>query len=110
MTEPGLMSVDQAGELRERYGYRAIIVVGVRADGTVDVMSHARDRADCRIIGSYAQGQFGQNLPKVPFQTWFGWGNAGVPLTLTSAELDQLGGYGRRYVSANTHPEAQHRL
>lgn len=108
-SEPGLMSVEDAGALRERYGYRALIVVGVRRDGTVDVMSHAIDRADCRVIGDYAQGQFGANLPRVPFQTWFGWGNAGVPLALTRAELDQLGTYGLRYAEANTHREAQHR-
>lgn len=105
--EPGLMSVEEAGAIRDAFGYRALIAVGVRDDGTVDVMSHARDRADCRVIGDYAQGQFGSNLPKAPFQTWFGWGNAGVPLALTKTELEQLGAYGRRYVAANTHPQAE---
>lgn len=102
----GLMSIEQAGELRERFGYRAVIVVGVRDDGTVDVMSHARDRADCRVIGHYAQAQFGTSIPRAPFQTWFGWGNGGVPMSLTQTQLAGLDNYGRRYVAANTHPEA----
>lgn len=102
MPEQGLMSVTETGELRERYGYRAVIVVGVREDGTVDVMSHARDRADCRVIAGYAQGQFGDHLPRVPFQTWFGWGNGGVPLALTTLELASLSPAARRYAAENT--------
>ena len=100
------MSVEQAGEIRDRFGYRALIVVGVRDDGTVDVMSHGRDRDDCRVISAYAQGQFGDHLPRVPFQTWFGWGNAGVPLALSAEQLATLGEAGQRYAAANTPPDA----
>lgn len=102
----GLMSADEAGEIRKRFGYRALIVVGVREDGTVDVMSHARDRADCDVIGRYAQQQFGDHLPVAPFQTWFGWGSAGIPLALTAEQLASLSPAGREYAEANTHPDA----
>lgn len=106
-TPPVLMSAEQAGEVRERFGYRALIVVGVRDDGAVDVMSHARSRADCRVIGDYAQRQFGDHLPRTPFQTWFGWGNGGSPRALHEAELSQLTDAGRRYAADNTHPLAE---
>ncbi len=102
----GLISIAETGEVRERFGYRALMIVGVRDDGMVDVMSHARDRADCDIIGRYAQQQFGTHLPMVPFQTWFGWGSAGVPLALTEAQLAELGHAGKLYAIANTHPHA----
>lgn len=105
-TEPGLMSAAQAGEIRKEYGYRALIVVGVRETGTIDIVTHGSDRADCRIIGDYAGNQFGAHLPRVPFQTWFGWGNDGVPLALSAAQLAQLGETGRVYAAENTHPEA----
>lgn len=105
----GLMSIDDTAEVRERFGYRALIAVGVRDDGTIDVMSHARDAADCRIIGDYAQGQFGINLPRVPFQTWFGWGNGGRPLALSAEDYASLGIQARGYAEANTAPDAAQR-
>lgn len=102
----GLISVAQAGELRERYGYRALILVGVRVDGTVDVMSHAATSGDCRVIGDYAQGHFGKHLPVVPFQTWFGWGNGGRPLPLTAEQLDSLSPSEQRYALRYTRDPA----
>lgn len=109
MSAPGLMTISEAGELRDRYGYRAVIVVGVRDNGVVDVMSHARSQADCRVIGDYAQQQFGAHLPVVPFQTWFGWGHQGVPLALDREQLASLSRSGRAYAATNTAPNAEGR-
>ena len=105
---PGLMSAAEAGEIRRDYGYRALIVVGVRENGTIDVMTDGRDPADCSVVGDYAQNQFGTHLPRAPFQTWFGWGNGGVPLALTAVQLSELSEAGRRYAARNTHPDAEH--
>lgn len=105
--DAGLISIDQARQIREQFGYRALIVVGVRTDGIVDVMSDAGSEPDCRVIGDYAQGQFGANLPLVPFQTWFGWGNRGRARALSSDQLAALGDYGRRYAQVNTSSDAE---
>jgi len=89
---------------------REVIVVGVRYNGTVDVVSHGREPDDRRIIGNYAQEQFGRQLPRIPFQTWFGWGNGGKPLALSPGQVAQLSDRSRRYLRANTYPDAEQRL
>lgn len=105
--DAGLISIDQARQIREQFEYRALIIVGVRNDGIVDVMSDAGSEPDCRVIGDYAQGQFGANLPLVPFQTWFGWGNRGRARALRSDQIASLGDYGRRYAQRNTSSDAE---
>lgn len=102
-----LTSVATTEKLCKELGYRAIIVVGVRSDGVIDVMSAGRSKADCKIIGDYAQNQFGDHIPAAPFQTWFGWGHAGVPTKLRQSEQEALSAGAQRYVEANTPKNAR---
>lgn len=100
------LTVEDAGNIMHQFGYRAIIIVGIRDDGVIDVSSYGRTKADCRVIGDYAQNQFGNHLPIVPFQTWFGWGNGGTPVKVKRVEFQQASPQVQAYITCNTHPQA----
>lgn len=101
------LSIAGLSVIAKGHGYKAMIAVGVRDDGTVDVVSYGRTKEDCRVIGDYAQNQFGQHLPFVPFTSWFGWGNDGVPLAVASGSYDGMSAAAKAYTDANTHPDAE---
>jgi hypothetical protein len=101
-----LLSVNALRTVAKKHRYRAMIMVGVRDDGVVDVVSYGQSKEDCRIIGDYAQNQFGANLPVAPFQTWFGWGTGGVPTKIRYDDIVRASPKARDYITANTHPDA----
>jgi hypothetical protein len=74
------------GEVRERAG---TVVFGIHEDGTAEVATYGVSRTDCHILGGWGS-EFLNSLTACPFQTWFGWGNDGVPKPFTQAELDSL--------------------
>lgn len=101
-----LLSISGLRTIAKKHRYRAMIMVGVRDDGVVDVVSYGQSKEDCRIIGDYAQKRFGDHLPITPFQTWFGWGNGGIPLKVPTMEFRAASLTAQEYITANTHPDA----
>ena len=84
----------------------AAVIVGVAADGTVDTATWGVDRKACAAIAKWRDDVLFKCVTVVPFQTWFGWGNNGVPKSLTPAELASLTLAQRAYADVNTRPIA----
>lgn len=80
----------------------AVVIVGVAADGTVDTATWGVDRKACAAVAKWRDESLFKCVTVAPFQTWFGWGNQGVPKSLTPAELESLTLAQRAYVDANT--------
>lgn len=81
------------------------VLFGVHKDGMAEVATYGRSRFDCDRLGAWGHDLL-ESMTAAPFQTWFGWGNEGVPKPLTEAELATLSDAGREYVLANTREAA----
>jgi hypothetical protein len=82
-----------------------VVIIAIRADGWIDVATWGRTQADCGLTGALGAAML-KNLPACPFQTWFGWGNQGLPKALSDAQVATLNETAQAYVSRNTHPTA----
>lgn len=80
-------------------------VLAIRDDGGIDTATWGSSREACDAIAAWRDASW-EYVSAAPFQTWFGWGNGGVPKRLSAEELDSLGESGRAYVQSCTHPNA----
>jgi len=87
------------------HGASGVILLGIHADGVAEIATYGALARDCRILGKAGAGLL-EDLSACPFQTWFGWGNDGVPKRLTPEERAMLSAEQLVYVDRNTHPEA----
>lgn len=87
---------------RQRSG---VIVLAIHSDGMAEVATWGAKADDCKVLGAYGSDVL-NGLPVAPFQTWWGWGNAGVPKRMTASRLAALSDNQRAYVARNTHPSA----
>lgn len=76
-------------------------ILGLHRDGMAEVATWGRDAKACRMLGRWA-GRELEALPVVPFQTWWGYGRAGVPTPLTPAEMASLSKTQQAWVQART--------
>lgn len=90
------------GHLTERQG---LVLLAVRNDGSVDVATWGKSSQDCKVLGELGSTELGA-LPACPFQTWWGWGNGGVPKRFPAQTLKALSENAQVYVKKNTHPGA----
>ncbi|UTC29676.1 hypothetical protein BAJUN_00460 [Bajunvirus bajun] len=86
------------GEVLERTG---VLIYGVHKDGTAEVATYGTSRTDCHILGTWGAEKLNE-MTAVPFQSWFGMGNDGVPLPLTEEQLETLTPEGRTWVADRT--------
>lgn len=101
------MKVKHARQLAKAHGMKAVVIIGVGADGQVDVATYGDTPASCKVIGDWGQGLLTHSINAVPFQTYFGWGNKGVPLALSRDQLASLDNAARSYAVRYTHPRAE---
>lgn len=80
-------------------------ILSIRDDGEMDCATWGKSRADCQAIGDWAKTAFDQ-MSTVPFQTWFGVWNGGVPKRLSPTEFQSLTENQQMYVRQHTHPDA----
>ncbi|AXQ68786.1 hypothetical protein HOU00_gp339 [Caulobacter phage CcrPW] len=90
------------GGLTARQG---LVLLAVRNDGSVDVATWGKSSQDCKVLGELGSKELGA-LPSCPFQTWWGWGNGGVPKRFPAQTLKTLSENTQAYVKKNTHPGA----
>lgn len=100
------ITIEAAKKIATDSKLRAVMVIGIDNRGVAQLATYGADEEDCRVMGEFGN-QFMENLPKVPFQTYFGWGNKGKPKTLSTEEYESLGMAARRYANKNTHPNAE---
>lgn len=105
-THGGRVLISDAREMAKRRDQQATVILGVERDGTVTIVTYGETKAKCDSIGEWAAGLWKHGVTAVPFQTMFGWGKAGVPTPLTSAELASLSDAGRAYAARHTPIEA----
>jgi acyl carrier protein len=94
-------------QLHSPHGSKAVVVINVTQDGSVDYATYGQDVDDCRLIGEWAAGFVFKNVTRAPFQTWWGHDNGGVPAPLTPDELATLTPTQRAWVQEHTHPDAR---
>lgn len=82
-----------------------VIILAIRSDGVIDVATWGKSNDHCAYLGTLGAILL-KNLPVCPFQTWFGWGNAGVPKQMSAARRSDLGSNTLAWVDRNTHPDA----
>lgn len=82
-----------------------LVIVGVHSDGMAETATWGKKADDCKSLGSYGS-EILNGLPVAPFQTWWGWGNKGVPKRMSASRLAALSDNQRAYVARNTHPSA----
>lgn len=80
-----------------------IVLLAMRADGVIDVATWGVNDSDCQRLGTWGATLLNA-LPVCPFQTWFGWGNSGVPKAMAADRLAALTEKQRTYVERYTHP------
>lgn len=98
-----------AAEVMERlkkyaHGSRAVVIINVTDDGSVDCATYGEDAGACKIIGDWAADFMEHSISVAPFQTYFGWGHDGVPTAMDAKEYASLTANQRAYVGANSHP------
>lgn len=84
-------------------GKGACILIAVEKDGTVRIVTWSVSKSDCNAIKPLVDRLFEQ-VTAVPFRTVFGWGNGGVPMPLTDAELATLKPGGLEYALGYVNP------
>lgn len=91
------LRIGDAKAIAAAHGLQAAMILGVRRDGTVQVVTYGQDRARCDAIGDWAKGLWRHAISAVPFQTRFGWGKGGVPTPLTPTEFGSLSEGGKAF-------------
>jgi hypothetical protein len=84
---------------------RGAVILAIRDDGVIDLATWGEDATACLTTATWGQAMLG-SLPVCPFQTWFGWGNGGVPRRINDARFRDLSEQQRVFVHHNTHPQA----
>lgn len=82
-----------------------LVIVAIHHDGVAETATWGKKADDCKALGAYGS-EILKGLPVAPFQTWWGWGNKGVPKRMSASRLAALSDNQRAYVDRNTHPAA----
>ncbi len=97
MTNDCQLPLSETEKLVKKYDLQGAILVAITKDGTIEYHTWGADKAKCNILGQWMNQWFRQAFTAVPFQTHFGWGNAGKPKPLTKEETDSLTDKGRAW-------------
>lgn len=82
--------IDDLKKLAKNKDQQAIVAFCVERDGTLRCVTYGEDKLKCEAAGWWGQGYIAPKFSTVPFQTVFGWGNGGVPMALTSEQLEEI--------------------
>jgi hypothetical protein len=82
-----------------------LLIFGIHDDGMAEVATWGVTANDCKRLGAWGSLIL-KGLPVSPFQTWFGWGNGGVPKRMSAARLATLNPQQKLFVERYTHPHA----
>jgi hypothetical protein len=82
-----------------------LVILGIHEDGVAEVATWGVTSKDCQRLGAWGSLIL-KELPVAPFQTWFGWGNGGVPKRLSADRLATLTENQQAFVARYTHPDA----
>ena len=64
-----------------KHDMQAIVLLTVERNGTVSVVTYGENVEKCKAIGDWGQGLWKHCVSLIPFQSVFGWGNNGVPVS-----------------------------
>lgn len=81
--------IEDLKKLAKEKDQQAIIAFCVERDGTVRCVTYGEDKLKCDAAGWWGQGTLNNDIPIIPFQTVFGWGNNGKPKKLTEEQLKE---------------------
>lgn len=84
---------------------RGVVLLGIHDDGAAEIATWGVDANDCKRLGTWGSMILNE-LPVAPFQTWYGWGNGGVPKRMAEDRIALLNGRQKLFVSEHTHPDA----
>lgn len=84
---------------------RGALILSIRKEGQIETATWGQTEAMCRAIGTYST-ELLEGISACPFQTWFGWGNEGIPKKLSESELKTLPAHHVDYVNRYTHASA----
>ena len=64
-----------------KHDMQAIVLLTVERNGTVSVVTYGENIEKCKAIGDWGQGLWKHCVSLIPFQSVFGWGNNGLPIS-----------------------------
>lgn len=84
---------------------RGVLLLGVHEDGESEIATWGIEANDCKRLGRWGAIILDE-LPIAPFQTWYGWGNGGVPQRMSADQIASLNDQQKMFVAEHTHPDA----
>lgn len=64
-----------------KHDLQAVMMLCVERNGIVSIVTYGEDKKKCKTIGCWGQGLFKHCVSLIPFQSVFGWGNNGKPIS-----------------------------
>lgn len=81
MTIKAPVTITELKSMAKTKDLQAVVILTVSRDGVVSVVTYGETKEKCKAIGDWGQGLWDHAVSIIPFQTVFGWGNKGVPLS-----------------------------
>lgn len=86
--------------------FEGCVMLGVRHDGWLDTATWGINTEACAKMANWRNHILERDVTTAPFQTWFGWGNEGLPKRLAPAAYAALTPRQQEWADAHTHPQA----
>ena len=81
MKEKCPIKINDLKLLAKQHDLQAIMMLCVERNGTVSIVTYGENKTKCKAIGDWGQGLWKHCVSLIPFQSVFGWGNNGKPIS-----------------------------